>query len=85
MAKTLIDKDVKENIILPHALKTTQNFPPEQGPYDEKKSQGEICYQNAWNVANPNQAHTPKPSNAMREKSERTREKFRFPETNLSA
>ena len=27
MAKTLIDKDVKENIILPHALKTIHNLP----------------------------------------------------------
>ena len=76
MAKTLIDKDVKENIILPHALKTIHNLPSDyKDTYDENKSQWESAYHNAWNVANRYIiAHTPQDQvNAMREISDRNR------------
>ena len=76
MAKTLIDKDVKENIILPHALKTIHNLPSEhKETYDENKSQWESAYLNAWNVANRYiTAHTPQAEvNAMREIADRNK------------
>jgi hypothetical protein len=76
MAKTLIDKDVKENIILPHALKTIHNLPSDyKDTYDENKSQWESAYHNAWNVANRYIiAHTPQDQvNAMREISDKNR------------
>ena len=76
MAKTLIDKDVKENVILPHALKTIHNLPSDyKDTYDENKSQWESAYHNAWNVANRYIiAHTPQDQvNAMREISDKNR------------
>ena len=76
MAKTLIDKDVKENIILPHALKTIHNLPSEhKQTYDENKSQWDTAYRNAWNVANRYiTAHTPQAEvNAMREIADRNK------------
>ena len=76
MAKTLIDKDVKENIILPHALNTIHNLPSDyKETYDENKSQWETAYRNAWNVANRYiTAHTPQAEvNAMREISDKNR------------
>ena len=76
MAKTLIDKDVKENIILPHALKTIHNLPSDyKDTYDENKSQWESAYHNAWNVANRYIiAHTPQNQvNAMREISDKNK------------
>ena len=76
MAKTLIDKDMKENIILPHALKTIHNLPSDyKDTYDENKSQWESAYHNAWNVANRYIiAHTPQDQvNAMREISDKNR------------
>ena len=52
MAKTLIDKNVKENIILPHALKTIHNLPSElKEAYDTAQAQWEPSYNKAWNVA----------------------------------
>ena len=76
MAKTLIDKDVKENIILPHALNTIHNLPSDyKETYDENKSQWETAYRNAWNVANRYiTAHTPQAEvNAMREIADRNK------------
>ena len=76
MAKTLIDKDIKENVILPHALKTIHNLPSDyKETYDTNKSQWENAYRNAWNVANRYiTAHTPQDQvNAMREISDRNR------------
>ena len=76
MAKTLIDKDVKENIILPHAFNTIHNLPSDyKETYDENKSQWESAYHNAWNVANRYiTAHTPQAEvNAMREIADRNK------------
>ena len=76
MAKTLIDKEVKENVILPHALKTIHNLPSDyKETYDENKSQWESAYHKAWNVANRYVvAHTPQDQvNAMREISDKNK------------
>ena len=72
----LIGKDVKESIILPHALKTIHNLASEhKDTYEENKSQWESAYHKAWNVANRYiTAHTPQAEvNAMREISDRNK------------
>ena len=76
MAKTLIDKNVKENIILPHALKTIHNLPSElKEAYDTAQAQWEPSYNKAWNVASKYvRSHTPiEEVNAMREIADRNK------------
>ena len=74
MAKTLIDKDIKENVILPHALKTIHSLQSDyKETYDMNKSQWDTAYHNAYNVANRYITSTiPQDQvNAMREISDR--------------
>ena len=53
MAKTLIDKSAKENIILPHALKTIHALPSEhRNSYVEARDKWREAYDQSWNVAN---------------------------------
>ena len=53
MAKTLIDKSAKENIILPHALKTIHALPSEhRNSYVEARDNWREAYDQSWNVAN---------------------------------
>ena len=53
MAKTIIDKTAKENIILPHALKTIHALPSEhRDSYVEARDKWREAYDQSWNVAN---------------------------------
>ena len=53
MAKTIIDKSAKENIILPHALKTIHALPSEhRNSYVEARDKWREAYDQSWNVAN---------------------------------
>ena len=53
MAKTIIDKTAKENIILPHALKTIHALPSEhRNSYVEARDKWREAYDQSWNVAN---------------------------------
>ena len=49
MAKTLIDKSAKENIILPHALKTIHALPSEhRNSYVEARDKWREAYDQSW-------------------------------------
>ena len=53
MAKTIIDKNAKENIILPHALKTIHALPSEhRNSYVNSRDKWREAYNQSWNVAN---------------------------------